>query len=244
MTTILISIEGNIGTGKTTLLDHLKDHYKDDIKIGYLAEPVDVWNTIKDKAGYTILEKYYSDQTKYAFAFQMMAYISRLSVLKAALQEKKYNIIITERSLFTDSQVFAKMLYDTQRIEEVEYLIYNKWFNEFMADLPPINYIYLQADPASSFARVNKRGRVGENIPLSYLETCHQYHERWLLPYTKFCRKILVLDATGDIADILPAWFIAIDRFIAIHRIKISAVRDINTVETVNEHRHIMNSGI
>ena len=73
----IISIEGNIGSGKTTLLQNLKNKYKNNPQVIFLKEPVDEWNNIKDSNGTTILEKFYLDQEKYSFAFQMMAYISR-----------------------------------------------------------------------------------------------------------------------------------------------------------------------
>ena len=44
----------------------------------YLPEPVDIWESIKDKNGKNVIESYYEDQVKFAFPFQMMAYISRV----------------------------------------------------------------------------------------------------------------------------------------------------------------------
>jgi deoxyadenosine/deoxycytidine kinase len=180
---IIISIEGNIGTGKSTLIEKIQEHFKSHkchTKIGYITEPVDIWSSVTDEHGVTILEKYYEDQYKYAFPFQMMAYISRLSIIRKALHSD-YDVIIMERSIFTDKEVFAKMLYDEGKIEAIEYNIYMKWFNEFIGDIPKIAHIYIQADPNISAERVVKRGRQGEKIPLSYLEKCHQYHEDWLM---------------------------------------------------------------
>jgi deoxycitidine kinase/deoxyguanosine kinase len=65
----LISIEGNIGAGKSTLIETLKTRFPN---VVFVDEPVDVWSTVTDKDGTTILEKYYADQKRYAFAFQMM----------------------------------------------------------------------------------------------------------------------------------------------------------------------------
>ena len=42
-------------------------------------------------------------------------------------------------------------------------------------------------------ARVKKRNRSGENIPLDYLIDCHKYHESWLQD-----KKILVIDGNID----------------------------------------------
>ena len=80
----IVSIEGNIGSGKTTLLKKLKEKYVNNPNIIFLKEPVDEWEQIKDKDGQTMLQKFYADQQKYSFAFQMMAYISRLKILSCS----------------------------------------------------------------------------------------------------------------------------------------------------------------
>lgn len=175
----LISIEGNIGSGKSTFVEELKRNIHNE-RMCFLEEPVDIWNTIVDKDGITMLENYYKDSKKYAFSFQMMAYISRLSILKKAIESGKYDVIITERSLYTDKHVFCQMLYDNKLIEHLEFMIYNKWFEEFNI-IQDIQYVYLKTDPQVSYERVLKRSRLGETIPLAYLENCSQYHDKWLL---------------------------------------------------------------
>ena len=104
----IISIDGNIGSGKSTIVQKLKEYFqKQNKNIIFLQEPINEWDKIKDKNGITILEKFYQNQEKYSFAFQMMAYISRLSLLKKTIEENSDAIIITERCLNTDSYVFA-----------------------------------------------------------------------------------------------------------------------------------------
>ena len=132
---IIISVDGNIGSGKSTIVEYLKNNiYKVNhkkLKIYFLEEPVNVWESIIDKNdGKNIIEKFYENNEKYAFTFQMIAYISRLSLLKKIIK-KDYDIIITERSIFTDRNVFAQMLYDSGKINEIEFITYNKWFDEF-----------------------------------------------------------------------------------------------------------------
>ena len=60
----------------------------------------------------------------------MMAYISRLSLMRSAIK-KNYDVIITERCIHTDKNVFAKMLYDTDKIDEINYKIYLTWFSKW-----------------------------------------------------------------------------------------------------------------
>ena len=178
----IFNVEGNIGSGKSTLVRILEKELKsiNSIPIVYVQEPVDEWSTIKDKNGETILEKFYNDQYKYAFSFQMMAYISRLSLVKQIIRDNPNAIIICERSVFTDKEVFAKMLYDDGKIEEVDYQIYLKWFDEFIDDIPVSGIIYVNTSPENSKSRVDFRARPGEDIPLEYLEKCYNYHNNWL----------------------------------------------------------------
>ena len=197
--TKIISIEGNIGSGKSTIVEYLKHHLQDDPTICFLQEPVDIWNTITDKNQNTIIENYYKDQKKYAFSFQMMAYISRISLLREALK-KNYKLIITERCIFTDANVFAKMLYDEGKIEEIEYKIYNQWFNEFIKDIPKISLVYVKTSPEICYRRVLIRNRIGETIPIEYLKQCHEYHENWINNNAD-CLNILTLDGNKEMSN-------------------------------------------
>ena len=201
----IYSIEGNIGSGKSTIIKILKEHFKNNDNIIFLLEPVDEWNTICDNDK-TIIEKYYEDKKKYAFSFQMMAYISRLSQLKEALNNG-YEYIITERSISTDKNVFAKMLYDDNEIDEINYQIYNKWFDEFIKDIPPINYIYIKTDTNIAEARIVERSRKGENkISFEYLQKCSNYHENWfnsITDYLKINGNININNETSYVSDII-----------------------------------------
>jgi deoxyadenosine/deoxycytidine kinase len=215
---IIISIEGNIGSGKSTLLEHLRLKLENNNVI-FLKEPVEIWETIKDASGDTMLQKFYADQKKYAFSFQIMAYISRLSLLKKAMRENTGAIIITERSLHTDKMVFAKMLFDSNLIEDVNYQIYLKWFDEFTVECPLNKIIYVNADPAICFDRIKKRSRVGEScIPLEYLQDCHKYHNDMITILNNQLIKQIVLDGNQDIFEnsiILGEWIAQIELFIA-----------------------------
>jgi deoxyadenosine/deoxycytidine kinase len=216
----IISIDGNIGSGKSTLLSNLRNHFTNNKNIVFLKEPVDVWSTIQDENNVTILEKFYSDQNKYAFSFQMMAYISRLAILKEEIQKNPNAVFITERSLFTDKFVFAKMLYDSGNIEQINYKIYMKWFDTFAADFPVHKIIYVNTNPEVCHNRIVKRSRTGEdNIPLEYLQNCHKYHTDMLdvsLPDC-ICNEQLVLDGNIDIyenTEKLNEWIHQIEQFL------------------------------
>jgi deoxyadenosine/deoxycytidine kinase len=199
----IVSIEGNIGSGKTTLMCNLREQYKNNPLVIFLKEPVDEWSLIQDENGTTILEKFYADQEKYSFPFQMMAYISRLNVLKQALKSldpnQKY-VIFTERSLDTDRYVFAKMLYETCKMEYVNYQIYLNWFDSFSGEFPVHKIVYVKTAPEICHARISKRSREGEDkIELGYLESCHKYHEE-MINHNNEAEK-LVLSGNIDIYE-------------------------------------------
>lgn len=219
----IVSIEGNIGSGKSTLLENLREQYNNNTRIMFLREPVDDWEKIKDNNGNTMLKKFYSDQEKYSFAFQMMAYISRLKILRDTVKEIMLNpseqyIIITERSLYTDKYVFAKMLHDQGNIEDVCYQIYLNWFDEFAKDFPIDFTVYVNTEPQKCYDRIHLRARDGEEvIPLAYLQDCHNYHEEFLDEHKGIKTNKLVLDGNVNIyenEETLEDWLKQIDMFI------------------------------
>ena len=81
----IFSIEGNIGSGKSTLVKILKEHYNDH-DVVFLDEPVDVWQTIKYENWESYFSKFYADHDKYSFSFQLMAYVSRIAKLREILK--------------------------------------------------------------------------------------------------------------------------------------------------------------
>ena len=211
----IFTIEGNIGSGKSTLLNILKQNLTNinDTEIIYLDEPVSTWESIQDKSGKNIIEKFYNDNKKYAFSFQMMAYISRIHEIKKTLKEKRNIIIICERSVFTDKKVFTQMLYDDLKISYIDYQIYNNWFYEFIMDIPISGIIYLKTDTEICFKRVKKRNRIGEDIHIEYLENCNKYHNKWLLYEESI--PLIILDGNNDFNSKFPkSWLNILKTFI------------------------------
>lgn len=178
---VIISIEGNIGSGKSSFVKYLKFLLKDEAVV-VIPEPVQEWVKIRDSSGKTMISYFYEDQERNSFSFQMMAYISRLAGLKKAIEENpSAKVIITERCLQTDRNVFAKMLFHDKKIRDIDYQIYQKWFDTFAMDYTPNYYIYLRANAEVCSERIHKRARIGEeHIPIEYLEACGNSHDEWL----------------------------------------------------------------
>lgn len=176
---MLISIEGNIGSGKSTLINFFKTLESDNIV--FVDEPVSEWLNIKvnDK---NALELFYENQKDNSFWFQILAYITRLKELLHTIKNNPNKIIISERSIYTDKFVFAKMLYEMGYLSEIEWTTYNYWFDTFKDETKLDLILYVNTDPEESFRRIKIRNRGEEvnSISLDYLKTCHQKHQEWL----------------------------------------------------------------
>lgn len=95
----LISIEGNIGSGKSTLLKILTRRFPD---IQCVDEPVRDWMDLD------LLSLYYQDQKRWAFTFQAYCLFSRIRAINH--QTIDSGLMISERSIEADREVFAKLL--------------------------------------------------------------------------------------------------------------------------------------
>ena len=183
-------LEGNVGTGKSTFLQKLKYNGVD-----VIFEPVDIWTSIKNDNGKTLLEEFYNDQKRYAYTFQSIAFRTRVQ----NIQNSKVNTVV-ERSIFTDRNVFAKTCYENGMMNEIEWNDYTSWFDWLSKtfNINPKGYIYLRASPAISYERIKKRSRSGEEtIPFDYLKELHNKHEKWLMNEPN----VLVLDVNDDFEE-------------------------------------------
>jgi len=196
----LVSIEGNIGVGKSTIVQKLKTLYEGCTEIVFLEEPVELWAKICDNDGIPILTKFYGNPAQYAFAFQVMAYSSRLSMIRKTIRENPTaKIIICERSLDADKEIFAKMLHRDGVMEDIMYQIYSQFYDEYAEPYRLSGIVYMNAPPDVCFKRIAKRGRDGEdNIKLDYLIKCNNVHTEWLTGL----KNVLEIDASLDTTPI------------------------------------------
>jgi deoxycitidine kinase/deoxyguanosine kinase len=216
----IYSIEGNIGAGKTTLLSYIENmiinenqnQNQNQNQIILMREPVDIWTSIVDVNGVNLLQNFYKDTKKYAFPFQIFAFSTRLTLLKNTLKNNpECEILICERSLYADGNIFAKMLYDDRMMDETQYQIYTKMYDDAIHDYPLSGVIYLTIPPSVCAKRIVKRNRAGEeNIEMKTLEKLHTYHEKWLNEpelgfYVLQMDKVMVDDfiANGNVYDLI-----------------------------------------
>jgi deoxyadenosine/deoxycytidine kinase len=157
----IYTIDGNIGCGKTSVLNYL--HKYKNIQID--LEPIEKWKPF--------LDNIYLSKTGY-FNFQIKVWLDR-----AWIQEKENkSIILMERSPFFIRNTFNKNDFNNNNINEDEYNVLNEMYNKTDTIWKSNLYIYLHSSPNKCLERINYRGRNNElNITLDYLTEIHNLHE-------------------------------------------------------------------
>ena len=174
----IYSIEGNIGSGKSTLIENLQGEFDKGIVI---PEPVDKW---------TLLPEFYKDKRRYAFSFSMQVLLSIGN--NNVWPEHR----IVERSPESAKQVFTRMLLDTGCMTASEYALYCKTYDELK--WKPDKMIYIDTPPSECFERTRARGRSGESVDIDYLKKIDVYHTAMLSQ----CDHVIV-DGTKSPGEIL-----------------------------------------
>ena len=157
----IYTIDGNIGCGKTSILNYL--HKYKNIQID--LEPVEKWKSF--------LDNIYLSKTGY-FNFQIKVWLDR-----AWIQEKdNKSIILMERSPFFIRNTFNKNDYIKNNINEDEYNVINEMYNKTDNIWKSNLYIYLRSSPIKCLERIKYRARNNEmNISLEYITDIHNLHE-------------------------------------------------------------------
>ena len=178
----IISVEGNVGAGKSSLLRNLskalKEQERKDILV--IEEPVAAWTTITNGTD-DIIQLFYKDPHKYALAFQTLIAVTTMITLHQAVAEHpEARVIVCERSLVSSRMIFAEALKDEGAMDETEMLVYDELFkDENISWMLPDETIYLQVKPEICLERIIKRKREGEQgLDLEWLRRCQSYHEK------------------------------------------------------------------
>jgi deoxyadenosine/deoxycytidine kinase len=195
LTKSIVSIEGNIGVGKSTFTNILQECIPSS---EIVSEPVDMWLNIKNDDNRNILQTFYDDPIRYGYLFQNIAYVTRMMKIERTIRSSTAENIFLDRSIDTDRYVFEKMLYAQNTLETIEHAAYQLWcdfYYEFVRKDIGKKIIYLRCNPETCYDRIKIRGREEEKgITLEYLKELHVAHEEWLMnnPLT------LVLDCNKD----------------------------------------------
>lgn len=151
---MIVVVDGNIGSGKSTVLEKLSTTHK------VYKEPIHDWP----------LEDFYRDPSTWALPLQ----IQILQTMK-----KPEEACFHERCLQTSNFVFWKHLVDTHVVTREKDKIYQDMYKlyEWKCDV----YVYLRCSPEKCFENIKKRTQAGDTqITLEYLEAIHRNYETFV----------------------------------------------------------------
>ena len=182
----LYSIEGNIGSGKTTFIKFLTEYSSNKKNLIILPEPLALWENIVNSDGDNVLTSLYKNQERNALNFQIIALFTRRKLLVETMEnalnlEKQLGeevIILSERTLKSDYHIFATMLHNQKKLSDHDFTAYKFLYNEYSEEFKLSKAIYIKTSPEICHQRVDVRSRNGEDhISLSYLKDCDKAHE-------------------------------------------------------------------
>lgn len=166
-----ISVAGNIGVGKSTLVEILACEFG--------------WQPYYEHVSdHPYLIDYYADRARWGFHSQIWFLTQRytqhhhIAVMKQS--------VIEDRSMYEDFEIFVKELYAEQVLSPRDFALYQQLYDTLIQRMhPPSLVIYLQARVTTLQQRIMQRGRASEQqIPVDYLTKLNVRYTRWMREFT------------------------------------------------------------
>ena len=152
---MIVVIDGNIGSGKSTQVEKLKEDYS------IHREPLDKWGNL--------LKWFYDNPKRWAMTFQM-----RVIKCFNEVTSDTSDTVIVERYPESSRCVFWKAICDDGTVTQEEQDIYRDYYRTFVPNI----LIYLRCPPDQCLERFKKRGQPGDNqIHPDYMDTLHNLYE-------------------------------------------------------------------
>ena len=185
-----IAIAGNIGSGKSSLLEFLSATYR--------AEPFYEPN---DENPY--LADFYRDMKRWAFQSQLFFLSNKFRIHQQA--DRVPGLVIQDRTIFEDAEIFATALYQMRKISKRDWETYQGFYGAILdAIRPPDLMIYLRCSMRTLRQRIRIRGRKMEkDVPLAYLKRLERLYDDWIASYSM--SEVLVRRAAAGAAVVFSS---------------------------------------
>lgn len=166
----MIIIEGQIGVGKTTIGEILKERLD-----------IPLFRELHNPVTTNLLDRYYLDKRRWAFTVQTHFLAERCHMIRELTRAGNG---LMDRSIFGD-RIFAQMLAAAGYMDAEEFDTYNRLLEGMMEQVPtPRLLIYLDCTVDTAIARIQRRNRGHESdIPRSYLEELNRRYRAWYESY-------------------------------------------------------------
>ncbi|KAA1244975.1 2-amino-4-hydroxy-6-hydroxymethyldihydropteridine diphosphokinase [Aquimarina sp. RZ0] len=181
-----ITIEGNIGAGKTSLSKLIAQEFNAKLVLERFADN-------------PFLPKFYEDMERYAFPLEMSFLADRYQ----RLQDDIAQFDLFKDFVISDYDVFKSLIFAQVTLQEEEYILYKKVFDIMYRDLPkPGLYVYLYQNTERLLQNIKKRGRDYEQkIPASYLDNINKGYLQFIKSQAQLRVKIIDISEKDFIAN-------------------------------------------
>ena len=179
-----IVISGNIGVGKTTLSEIISKKFNWELQL----------EEVKDNP---YLDDFYKSMNDWSFHLQIFFLNSRFNQIQKISESN--NIVIQDRSIYEDFEVFTKTLHDSGVLMDREFNNYKRLYNTILKYIEePDLLIYLRnLNIDKIISNIEKRSRKFErSIDKDYLKKLNLYYENWISKHPK--DKVLTIDLSEN----------------------------------------------
>jgi len=201
---VLVSVEAAIASGKSTLLSLVEEMLG--MSVYVVQEPVLEWQAINGNPEYNILDKFYKDGARWSYSFQSYVFLTRVRSVENAIEHLRKEgrlettAILVERAFVTDKDTFGSILLENGSISEVEWAMYESWWNWLIKKTPLFSgHIYMRTSVDTVMQRLSKRNR-GEEAGISqdYQSKLITKHEQWVANQQAKDVPIIIVNADVD----------------------------------------------
>lgn len=195
MENLRIGVVGNIGVGKSTLIDAMRTPPLSNILLSHFPDSTgdEKIHSFEEKFNPNVLAAFYEQPDKHALIAQIEFFNGRLE--RQFEIDRANGIAIEDRTIAEDYHIFGKAQKIMGHMSDIEFEVYQRNYNLMMSKIDqPTLIVYLRANVETLLARIANRGRDCEKaISKSYLEQLNQLYETFISRHTD-C-PVLVIDA-------------------------------------------------
>ena len=165
-----IAIAGNIGVGKSTLVEFLSRTYG----ISPYYEPSEDNPYLPD---------FYKDMKRWSFHSQLYFLSNKFRIHQEL--DRMPGLVVLDRTIFEDAEIFATALHDMRCMDDRDWATYCAFYRSILEAIkPPDLMIYLRCSMRTLRKRIKFRGReMEDDIPLAYLKRLDRLYENWIGSY-------------------------------------------------------------
>lgn len=167
-----IAIAGNMGAGKSSLVDFLCK------KLGHTPffEPNDL---------NPYLDDFYKDMEGFAFQSQMFFLVQKFRIHQEMAMATGGAVLVQDRTIFEDAEIFCTNLYRSKKMAKRDFETYMAMYRTILNAIPrPKVLIYLHCSVRTLMQRIACRGRAAEMaVPVDYIKQLDKLYRSWIQNY-------------------------------------------------------------